>query len=119
MKFQNRYGSCELTPIGGIVHISEISNDRDVPDDIRFGIDDGEKLALITGNKDIQVGIVMGKPHESICYVMVYPLKPHQDMVQLAKITALDFAAKSMLSDSPQAELNALNRSQILNRGQI
>jgi hypothetical protein len=109
MKFQNRYGSCELTPIGDLVHIGTISSDKNVPNDIRFGIDDGEKLALITGNKDIQIGIVMGRPHESICYVMVYPTKS-PNMVQLAKITALNFVAKSMLHDSPQAELNSLTR---------
>jgi hypothetical protein len=109
MKFQNRYGSCELTPIGDLVHIGTISSDKNVPDDIRFGIDDGEKLALITGNKDIQIGIVMGRPHESICYVMIYPNKS-PSMAQLAKITALDFTADSMLHDSQQAELNSLAR---------
>ena len=52
--FKNRYGSVELKTITPFMPVKEIKG-ADYPSDIKLSLSDAEKVALITGNLNIQI----------------------------------------------------------------
>ena len=57
IKFANKYGSLELEVVTYYKEVSTIHS-IDVDPSLLFSIDDAEKIALITGNKGIQICFV-------------------------------------------------------------
>jgi hypothetical protein len=94
MVVTNKHGSVVLRGIGDIRHISEIRGAADVPSDCWLSIEQAEQIALITGNQGIQLSLV---GHDF--YVMVYPLVPHQNMVQIGKLESLIFTSAHKASE--------------------
>ena len=56
MDYRNRYGSLSLAVVSDFLKVSEI-NDSIVADEYRITLDQAEQIALITGNRSIQIGL--------------------------------------------------------------
>ena len=57
--YKNKYGQLELEVMGEYRAVSTI-HCRDIEDSYSFGLDDSEKIVLITGGVDIQLCFTIG-----------------------------------------------------------
>jgi hypothetical protein len=54
LNYENRYGSLEVEVLESYREVSGILS-KDVAEHLFFSVDDAEKIALITGNNDVQI----------------------------------------------------------------
>jgi len=85
MKTANKYGDFEFEVISHYQDVTKMHSSAFNPDCF-FGIDDAEQIALITGNKDIQLGFASWDRSKAF-------LLHHQSANQaaLCKIVSLNF----------------------------
>jgi hypothetical protein len=69
INYQNKYGKATLTPVSEVLRVQDVSYAKmpQLIEQVKFSIDQAEKLALITGNKKIQIAFCMDK---KLCYVL-------------------------------------------------
>lgn len=85
--YKNKYGTLELKPIGNFVPFSDFELFyHNYKQKVYISLDIAEKIALITENKDIQIGITKNFN----AYVIVYN---SLNWLSLAKVEKLDFVS--------------------------
>lgn len=81
--YSNKYGTLTLHAVTDLMPISQVSyaKQKETIDEVCFSIDDAEMIALITGNRYIQICAYSSK----ICYV-VYHESPSNVYICRAEI---------------------------------
>jgi hypothetical protein len=103
-KYTNEYGKLILSSVSNFydnMKMFESNVNREEKINNSFNIDDAEKIALITHNKDIQIGFFF--PLNGLAYIIVYDNKK----LALGKIEHLNFISKI----NPAEELEKLNNN--------
>jgi len=67
-KYENRYGVLEVEPIEEHHKVSEILG-KNIEERFFFDLETSEKIALITDNKDIQLGFLSSPPYDKVYLV--------------------------------------------------
>jgi hypothetical protein len=83
--YQNKYGRLEIEIAGPYQPVSSIKS-KDIDEKLFFSIDDAEKIILITGNEDIQLGFAEWEFSTSY---LIHHSSPNSAAV--GRIVSLDF----------------------------
>ena len=112
IKFQNEYGSLELTPVTEYLPISAISVALIAEvEGVLFDLEEGEKIALITENKNIQMCFpyaLDAKNEYNQCGYVIHHQSPKIGCI--CKVQLENFSIVDNLS--PQEELTRLHKQQ-------
>ena len=95
--YQNKYGRLELQP-GEYQNVSDIHS-KDLDEDVFFGIDEAEKIALITENKNIQLAFAY--PELKKAFVLHHK---SFDAAAVCRVVSLEFTG----GVNPQEEIERL-----------
>lgn len=99
IKYSNKYGSLDLDLIGDYISVHQTLG---VPDSVMFDVEIAEQIALITGNRMIQICFRNPK-----FYVLVHD---SPSTAALAKIKQLNFISNV----NPAIEIATLNKFTML-----
>lgn len=89
LDYKNKFGSLTLAPIGAYKPISTIhSRDLSDADGVFFSLEDAEKIALITGNRRIQI-VPVGKDFEK--FFVIHHESPSSGAVCKVEKLVYDF----------------------------
>lgn len=98
MNYSNKYGTAVLTPLGSIIHVSDIVGSDVVDAGYGFDTDTAEKLALITENVRLQPSFNMARRQ---WYVVYHHTSNTVQVCRLDELTCTE--------DEPRATLARLN----------
>lgn len=85
--YKNKYGSLEIEVIGPYQDVTKMRV-KDQPSSTYFTINEAEKIALITGNKDIQIAFEYPS-YKNACLVHHSISNPR--LAAVCRIVSLDF----------------------------
>lgn len=99
MDYSNKYGTATLTPVGPVVHVSDVVGSDVVDAGYGFDIGTSAKLALITENVSLQPAFNMARRQGYVLYHHT------SSTVQVCRLDAL-----TCTQDDPHATLDRLNK---------
>lgn len=101
--YKNKYGTLTIEDTGELMHVSQVKW-ANVPNELKFDIETGEKIALITENENLQQSY--GFPIQGNGYLMRHE---SPSTVYLCKIVLIDFTS----TVNPSVELDRLVHRQL------
>lgn len=101
VKFKNEFGALTLTPVTGFMPVSQISSKHPLAAESSFDMETAEKVALITGNRGIQ--LVLHYPLNNKAFVVLH------DSPATAAICSASLE-EFQCTGTPAEMLNTLNR---------
>lgn len=99
MDYRNKFGTATLTPVGPIVHVSEVVGSEVIDAGYGFDLTTAAQLALVTENARLQPAYNMAR---SQSYVLCHH---SPSTVQVCRLDAL-----SCTETDPHATLDRLNK---------
>lgn len=107
VRFTNRFGSVSLTPVSDFMPVGRITKNHPVAQAHAFDMDAAEKIALITGNRGIQ--ICVHYPLDGLAYVVLHD-SPSSASICKVDIDAFDcpVPAARMINDLNRQASRAL-----------
>ena len=101
VEYRNEFGYLRIAQVSGLLPISEITSENEDVITHKFSLEVAEQIALITGNKDVQIGVL----NEEFCY-LVRQTATTPDKGMVFRIDYISFNSDEVPSDA----LNRLNQ---------
>ena len=101
IEYQGVFGYLRIAPVTRIMNVDSVSSEMEEVKVHKFDMETAEKIALITGNKGIQVGVV----DEKFCYLV------HHESPSAVRVCRVDHIVFNSDED-PTDILNRLNQGQ-------